>query len=112
MEHPALVREAKPIEFYFGFLLPFISTQTGHSISELHDTFVTTIIPTITFRNYFDLTTADLTYTEQIEFVDRIKFFWRRFSGKYVPDRDEIIMPGIHPWPDVNSSEFKRRWRL
>ena len=111
MELPRIVRELNKNEYYFGVVLPYISQYSGHTVEELHQIYVETLLPTITFRNYYDLTTTDLTDYEINRFIYRVKFEFQRVTGIYIPDgeKKQVLRPHFQSWPEDVSENFQKK---
>lgn len=98
MEHPQLVRSDN-VNVYYRVVLSYISKDSGHSLEELNEIFVEAYLPDVLFGQYGILSTANISQEQMIAFIKKIKFFYQKFSGKYIPSSEEYIRPHISPFP-------------
>lgn len=90
--------------YYWGVVLEKVSMYTGYIPEELHEIFVADFLPTVTFQNFFDLTTTDCTNEQMWRYITRIRFWFHKFSGRIIPAPNEAIRV-----PELTWGEKDRR---
>ena len=104
VENPELIRSLNLNEYWFGVCLPVMATYSGHTPEELHDIFVEELLPLVTFRNYQDLTTTELSNQEMWAFISKARHFFMKFSHVYIPDPNRVLRPKFQPLPNSSDS--------
>lgn len=110
VENPELVRSLNVNEYYWSTVLEVIAIYSGHTKDELHDIFVEEFIPFVTFRNYMDLTSTELSNREFWEYVLKVRHFFMKFSRVHIPDPNRVLRPNFQPLPN-NSESFENSTR-
>jgi len=80
------------VNAYYRVVLNYISEETGHSDSYLHEVFKEEYIPKVKFRQEFHLTTTDMTNEEMWEYITEIRQWAKDFLHIDCPDPDGVIL--------------------
>lgn len=106
VEAPELIRSLDLNEYYFGVVLEIISIYSGHTKDELHDIFISELLPLVIFRDYQDLTSTTCTNQELWAYIQKVRHFFTKFTGIYIPDPNKVLRPKFQQWPTNNIENF------
>jgi len=110
IESQQYIRSLPLNNYWHGVVLQKISESTGHTIDELHDIFVESMLPLVTFRDYQDLTTTNISMEDMWKFALKVRHFAMRFGGIDIPDPENVIRPRHQPWPRQDyGGEFEKK---
>lgn len=110
IESAQYVRSLPLNNYYWGCCLDAIAKHTGHSVDELHEIFVESMLPLVIFRDYQDLTTTNISLEECWVYCLKVRHFFMKFSGIYIPDPENVIRPRHQPWPEADhAKEFEEK---
>jgi len=80
------------VNAYYRVVLNYVSDETGHSDSYLHEIFKEAFIPQVKFREDFLLTTTDMTNEEMWNYCTMIREWAKWYLNVDIPDPDGVII--------------------